>query len=125
MTTQLTRNFWRHEMACHCGCGFDTMDYETLQLAQIVCDHFARQFQIPKVICTVTSAARCASHNKAVGGSPNSQHLYGRAMDIRIVGVPPQEVYDYLNVLYPDSYGFGLYTSFVHIDTRTGTPARW
>lgn len=30
----------------------------------------------------VNSGYRCSSHNKAVGGVPTSQHLYGEAADI-------------------------------------------
>ena len=122
---RLTKNFWRHEMSCKCGCGFDTIDWRTLEVAQLVCDHFARIQNTPRVICTVTSAARCVAHNKNVGGSPASQHVFGRAMDIKIVGVKPQEIYDYLVATFPDRFGFGLYSTFVHIDTRSDGPARW
>ena len=31
----------------------------------------------------VMSACRCASHNKAVGGSPTSRHLTGYACDVK------------------------------------------
>jgi len=131
--SQLTKNFWRHEMRCkgkNCdgqgnNCGFDTMDHETLRVAQAACDHFARQLGVPRVICHVTSAARCPAHNKNVGSTPQSQHLLGRAMDIWIVGVSPQELYDYFVTTYPDKYGVGLYGTFTHIDTRTNGPARW
>jgi len=101
------------------------MDHETLQVAQTACDHFARQLGVPRVICHVTSAARCPAHNKNVGSTPQSQHILGRAMDIRIVGVSPQELYDYLFKTYPVKYGIGLYPTFVHIDTRSTGAARW
>jgi len=123
--SQLTSNFWRHEIRCRCGCGLDTIDWKTLEVAQQVCDHFAKRLQIPRVICRVHSASRCGKHNAAVGGSPTSQHLFGRAMDISIVGVKPQEIYDYLCAMFPDQYGFGLYKTFAHIDTRSTGPARW
>jgi len=122
---KLTKNFWRREMSCKCGCGFDTIDWRTLEVAQLVCDHFARIQQIPRVICRVHSAARCPAHNQAVGGSPTSQHVFGRAMDISIAGVKPQEIYDYLLATFPDQHGFGLYPTFTHIDTRSNGPARW
>jgi len=34
-------------------------------------------------------------------------------------------VFHLLSRLYPESYGFGRYHSFIHVDTRTYGPARW
>ena len=113
----LTKNLSRHEFACKCGCGFDTADIETVAVIQDVCDHF-------KCRVTITSPCRCESHNKAVGGSPRSQHLRGRAADCKFKEVSPQEVFDYLDNKYPDQYGFGVYSTFNHIDTRS-SKARW
>jgi Peptidase M15 len=41
----------------------------------------------------IVSGYRCPEHNKAVGGAKNSQHLYGKAADIKIEGMTPREVY--------------------------------
>lgn len=113
--TRLSTFFTRAEMKCPC-CGYDTMDYETLKLADE-----ARWYAGHPI--TPSSAARCPSHNKAVGGSPNSQHLQGRAIDLPVAD--PKKLYDYLCQKYPDRYGFGLYPTFVHLDTRSGPAARW
>lgn len=121
---RLTKNIWRKEVACKCGCGFDTIDFETIQVVQECCNHFAAQIGVDKVSLHVNSAARCKDHNKAIGGSPKSQHVYGRAMDIVIDGIKPADVYEYLVTTYPDRYGIGNYASFTHIDTRSGV-ARW
>ena len=68
----------------------------------------------------INSAYRSAAHNKAVGGSPNSQHLYGKAADIRVTGKTPLEVARYAELL--GAGGIGLADAdngnFVHIDTR-------
>lgn len=122
--TQLSRNVWRREVACKCGCGFDTIDAETLEIVQDCCDYFASKMGVDKVYLTVHSGARCKDHNKAVGGKPSSQHLLGRAMDISIAGVKPEDVYKFLDGNYPTEYGLGNYATFTHIDTRTGI-ARW
>lgn len=114
----LTINLSRHEFACKCGCGLDTVDVETLQVVQDVCTHFRC-----KVV--ITSGCRCAAHNKAVGGSENSKHIQCRAADCKFSKVEPEAVNHYLVSRYPDRYGFGLYKTFNHIDTRTGAPARW
>ena len=126
MAQRLTKNFWRHEFQCKCGkCGFDTMDWQTVEIVQKACDHYANRLGVHRVVCVVTSAARCLEHNRAVGSTDASQHVKGRAMDVRILGVTPQELYDYFCAEYPDRLGFGLYTTFVHADSRSGAPARW
>lgn len=113
---KISRHFTRGEMACRCGCGFDSMDIETLDVADGVRD-FA---DIP---ITPTSCCRCLKYNKSVGSNDKSQHTKARAMDLPVPY--PKEIYDYLCQMYPDEYGFGLYKTFVHIDTRSGYPARW
>jgi len=112
----ISKHFNRKEFACKCGCGFDTVDVKTLELAEEV-----RQFTGKPVI--VHSGCRCATHNRMVGGAPNSQHKKARAADLGVDN--PLEVYNYLCKKYPDMYGFGLYSTFVHVDTRTNGPARW
>lgn len=114
----LTVNLSRHEFACKCGCGFDTVDVETLQVVQDVCTHFQCRVLI-------TSGCRCEHHNTSVGGSENSQHTKGRAADCKFSRVEPEAVYHYLNSRYDGKYGFGVYKTFNHIDTRTDGPARW
>lgn len=114
----LTKNLSRHEFACKCGCGFDTVDVETLEVIQSVCDHFNC-----KVL--ITSGCRCEAHNAEVGGSKNSQHLLGRAADCKFSLIDPEGVFHYLNERYKTRHGFGLYETFNHIDTRSNGPARW
>ena len=115
--TQLSAHFQRREFACHCGCGFDTIDADTLRVLEAVREHFAA----PVI---VTSAARCREHNASVGGAPNSQHLVGRAADIQVKGATPEAVHDFIALRFPTA-SLGLYLTFVHVDTRTNGPARW
>lgn len=114
----LSPNFNRSEFRCQCGCGLDSVDYETLMVLEDVRGHFGTQVKI-------TSAHRCPSHNAAVGGSAKSQHLYARAVDIQVAGEPASSVQAYLHQRYPGSYGIGSYSTFTHIDTRSGPQARW
>lgn len=72
----------------------------------------------------INSAYRCPSRNAAVGGAKNSQHLTGRAVDIRINGIDPTKVYAYADKLVNEKGGVGHYNTFTHIDTR-GYYARW
>lgn len=64
---------------------------------------------------TITSALRTKAQNKAAGGSPNSQHLIGEAIDLKPYG---STTYDRLlsyimdNVAYDQ---FITYNGFMHI----------
>ena len=113
---KISKHFTREEIACKCGCGFDTIDIITLQLADEV-----REFCGHSI--TPSSGCRCASYNARVGGADNSQHVQARAIDLPVKN--PKELFDYLCEKYPGKYGFGLYPTFVHIDSRTNGGARW
>jgi len=73
---------------------------------------------------TVNSAYRTVTHNKKVGGSPNSQHLYGLAADIAVPGIAPAQVAKYAETLLPGKGGIGLYTWGTHVDVRARR-SRW
>lgn len=111
-------NFSRKEFACNDGCGFDTVDAELLMVLNDVRNHFNRPVH-------VNSGCRCPYWNALQGGAKNSQHLLGRAADIRVEGIDPFLVYSYLNDKYPTKLGLGEYSTFTHVDTRTNCPARW
>ncbi len=112
----LSVNFDRDEFACKCGCKFDTVDSELLSILEKVRSHFGKPI-------IVTSACRCESHNKDIGGSANSYHLKGRASDIKIIGISPKKVEEFINLNYPKC-GLGTYKTFNHIDSR-GFKSRW
>lgn len=121
----LTKNISRHELRCKCGnCDYMTMDFETINIVQEACDHFAEKLKLDKVTLLINSAHRCPIHNKNVGGAKKSKHLQGSAMDVRIKGVSPKDLYKYFDTKYPGRYGVGLYGSFTHIDSRQEY-ARW
>ena len=113
----LSRHFDRAEFACRCGCGFDTVDAELV----LMLEEIRKEFERPVY---VTSGCRCPEHNQHVGGSPNSQHLKGRAADIQVKGVEPWQVQEFIeSELVPS--GLGKYDSFTHIDSRSGNLSRW
>lgn len=76
---------------------------------------------------TVTSGHRSDQHNAQVGGAPASFHRSipgrrGAAADVTCARGDPRDWYRFLERLGPG--GLGLYSSWVHVDTRDGM-ARW
>jgi uncharacterized protein YcbK (DUF882 family) len=113
----LTKDFSRWEFECPCGCGFDTVDHALVTLLQELRNDLGARI-------TINSGCRCDSHNDSVGGSENSQHLYGRAADIVVDGLAADIVYGLLDTEEAAS-GLGSYDGWTHVDTRSNGPARW
>ncbi len=77
--------FSMNEFECHCGCRMpDSARVNIMALVEQVLDPVREQYGKP--VC-VNSGYRCARHNAAVGGVPNSQHMKGEAADIAPVGL--------------------------------------
>lgn len=114
---QLHKYFTRKEFACRCGCGFDTVDAELLGALIELREHY-------KSPITITSGNRCKRHNAAIGGSENSQHTQGKAVDFKVTGISESQVASYLELTYITMYGIGRYTGRTHLDVREN-PARW
>lgn len=118
----LSEHFNRSEFTCQCHCGFDTVDIALIKVLEQV----RHKFMAP---ITITSGCRCIDHNAKIGGSYDSQHTKGRAADFKVKNRTPEEVYAFIDGLYPNRYGLGLYsrsddTGRVHFDSREGK-ARW
>ena len=121
---KLSANFTVREFACKDGSDPVFVDGALTALLQKIRDHFGK----PVV---VTSGYRTAAHNKAVGGAAYSQHLYGRAADIRVQGVPVEELAAYAETCLPGTGGIGRYPArsgravgWVHVDVRPNK-SRW
>lgn len=115
--TKLSANFRVREFACTDGSDPIFIDSELVNVLQKIRGHFGKAV-------TITSAYRTPGKNKAVGGETYSQHLYGRAADIKVKGVAPNKVAAYAETLLKNKGGIGTYSTFTHIDTRS-TKARW
>lgn len=109
---RLSANFSSSEFDCHgAGCCDATkIDTVLVERLQRIRNHFGRAV-------VINSGYRCKSHNKAVGGATASRHLKGQAADIAVSGVKPAEVAKYAEHI--GIKGVGLYSNFVHVDTRT------
>jgi len=110
----ISKNFNRAEFKCSC-CDFDTVDTMTLEALETIRDYFKQPI-------TINSANRCVNHNTSVGGAARSQHLYSRAADIVVKGVTPSDVADYAETI---GVSVGRYSTFTHIDSRSGAPVTW
>ncbi len=114
---KVSTNFRVKEFACTDGSDPIFIDSDLVNILQKIRTHFGKSV-------TITSAYRTPGKNKAVGGTTYSQHLYGRAADIKVNGVSPKKVAAYAETLLKNKGGIGTYSTFTHIDTRT-TKARW
>lgn len=121
---RLAPGFRVREFRCRDGSDTVMVDEALTVVLQCIREHFGKAV-------TITSGYRTAAHNAAVGGAKSSQHLLGRAADIRVEGVSVEDVAAYAERLMPDWGGVGRYpakagraTGWVHVDTRA-EKARW
>lgn len=108
------KNFKLSEIKCKCGgkyCnGYPVgFSYDLLKQLQDVRNHFNK----PVII---TSAIRCTTHNKNVGGVKNSRHTKGTAVDFYVKGVNYNTLKSYINKLPYNNYTYNISGSVMHHD---------
>lgn len=119
MDVQISTNFRLSEFGCRCGCVMPRAVLANVvtvaEVLQLVRNRFNRSVFI-------NSGYRCVSHNAKVGGASRSYHLRGMAVDIRVSGLPPVEVFNTLVQMITAGVipagGLKAYDSFVHYDIR-------
>ena len=118
----LSKNFKEEEFICKCGkCKEVPADLKENLI--LLCQQLERiRFHTGPII--INSGVRCAAHNKKEGGVANSQHLYGRAADIRAKNMYATDLYirilalkrqEIIKIGYIQLY---KKQKFVHIDVR-------
>ena len=114
----ISEHFSRAEFSCHCGCGFDDVSLHlvsALQCLRIVLDEPIH----------IVSGCRCSKRNTECGGVKDSQHLRGTAADIRVDGLSPKKLAEFIESHNAFNFGgMGIYSTFLHVDVRQGH-ARW
>jgi hypothetical protein len=130
---RVTDHFSTEEFAQHAAHGFPSVPYpeEWYDRLRALCEvlEIVRTALGDKSI-SIMSGYRTAEYNAKIGGAKNSQHIQGRAADIRVAGIPARVVHDTILRLSLNGSiqigGLGKYSSFVHVDIRpTSTLARW
>ena len=117
-TEMISEHFGVWEFKCKDNSRVIVLSKALVELLEKIREHFKR----PVVI---NSGYRTVQYNSQLtNSSPKSQHTLGKAADIRVTGVSPANVYAYLNQLYPNSHGIGIYNTFVHVDVRE-KKSRW
>src|SRR5690242_10311706 len=114
----LGAHFSREEFVCHC-CGEFRLDDHLLAALE------ALRERVGEAVL-VLSGYRCPEHNRRVGGAANSQHVLGKAADVRVPGLTLQQMYELAESVPAFAQGgIGVYDrGFLHVDVREPR-ARW
>ena len=122
---QLTKNFHIDEFESKDGAEMPEDVFENIgELAENL--QVIRNYV--KAPIKVNSGYRSPSHNEAVGGVSDSQHVKGNAADIVIEKVVSKQLFDIIERMMDEGKigqgGIGLYSTFVHYDIR-GHKVTW
>ena len=119
---RISPDFTEHEFFCKCPDFYDfchPFDDELFKAAQLIRSY-------TKQPVTVNSSYRTPLCNEKCGGAPDSYHLLGKALDLNC-GKSLKDVSSdisskgslYRSLRECGIHGFGLASSFIHIDTRS------
>jgi uncharacterized protein YcbK (DUF882 family) len=122
----LSENFSLDEFKCHDGSITPPDALENLKKLAVNLEVLRKH--LGKAV-HVNSGYRSPAYNQTLkGASPVSQHLHGKASDLRVDGVTPKALAAVIEGLIKKGLmkegGIGIYPTFTHYDIR-GTRARW
>lgn len=119
----MTENFKQSEFVCKCGKCKDIPEHLKDNIWYLSNELEKIRTALGKPII-INSGIRCVSHNKKIGGVKNSQHILGKAVDIRVKNMKAKDLYNFikrLNSMKLVYIGYmQLYEKegFVHYDIR-------
>jgi len=122
---KLTNNFLISEFNCKDG---TEVPLSLMANVQLLAENLQVLRDCLEAPIHINSAYRHSVYNESIGGSSKSQHLLGKAADIRVESYSSVQVYDTIEMLIKEGSmkdgGIGLYNNFVHYDVRDKS-ARW
>lgn len=108
---------WR-EFTCKCGGRYSTCRRVIIDRRLL---HKLETYRLRAGPITIVSGYRCPSHNRAVGGATNSQHLYGKASDINgVLSLSQTATYKFNGRGYKGATG-----RVIHVDVRAVAVTPW
>jgi len=123
MATPISYHFALDEFTCH-----DGTPYPDQWVADRLTPLCRDVLEVIRAGCdgrpiSVVSGYRSPEHNAAVGGAAHSQHMEGRAADIRVEGMAPSDVHKIVLFLLGAGKltalgGLGVYPNWIHVDVR-------
>lgn len=122
---RLTNNFSKMEFESRDGA---LMSNRVLQNIQELAENLQKVRNLLGEPIHINSGYRSPSHNAAIGGVSDSQHLEGKAADISMKNFTAKDLALIFERMIKNGElkqgGVGLYNGFVHYDIR-GQRARW
>ncbi|MFW6281954.1 MAG: YcbK family protein [bacterium] len=115
---QLSKNFNLQEFEC------THPDHRHVRVDEKLVDKLQKLRDKINKPLVINSAYRCPERNEQVGGAKDSQHLYGKAVDVSVTNleISVEKVKELAEKI--GFNGIGLYDTFIHLDVR-GYKARW
>jgi len=115
---QLSENFHLSEFTCKCGrCRNQPIDMKMVEKLQAL-------REVMGVPLYITSAYRCPTHNRNVGGASQSRHIVGDAVDISVGNLNWRALVAEAKRIGFTGIGYGQHRGFIHLDTRPHS-AEW
>ena len=122
-----SEHFKEHELACHhCGVNAVTQTLlDALEAFRAAVNAAWREPDAPEIGVILDSAYRCPVWNRLKGGALRSQHMQGKAADVKVEGKTARSLYALASGI-PSIKGLGVndHEQFLHLDVRAET-AKW
>ena len=119
---RVSKNFLAKEYMCRCGCGTWHIEPLLIEMVQELRDAYSEPIHL-------TSAIRCHTYNRLVGGKPQSYHRTTAKTPCRAVDIScpvGSARYVLLDAAFKVGFsGIGIADSFLHFDIREGPKYLW